>query len=62
MTKMTKIILTNDKDEHTQVSIQCNTRCVLCNKIKEKVIVCDNSEGDNNGVVFCLECCTKYLN
>ena len=57
---MTQITLTNDQDEHSYVGVESG-RCVLCNKFNEKVIVCDNSEGDNNSVVLCLKCCVKYL-
>ncbi len=58
---MKQILLQNNQDEHSDVTVQKEGRCVLCNKYKEKVLVCDNSDGDNNGIVFCLKCCIHYL-
>ena len=59
---MPQIILYNQHsdNEHCFVTVE-NYKCSICNQ-QTKVIVCDNSEGNNNGIALCLKCCTKILN
>ena len=39
---MQQINLVNKLDEHSYINIQSG-RCILCNKVKQKVLVCDNN-------------------
>ena len=58
---MPQIILYNQHsdNQHSYVTIETDV-CSICNKLK-KVVICDNSDGDNSYIALCLECCIKHL-
>lgn len=54
-------------NHNSEISIEKNSEvftCHVCSKFikDQKLLCCDNSNGDNNSVCICRTCCEKIFN